>query len=265
MEIIYTIYNIENIVGGLYQQKDHLTDTLVLYGRGAPAVPDDGSLSVAQAILDNNCDVFVPDYIGSGRSAGTFTPENCVQTFIQLYTAFSNGARAIEQQTGRYDELKYKRIIVIGVSFAGAYVALLPQYNPCITELCLLYPVTDPSVIGTLPPEESNEDFLRVMRDFGYQYIFRGIEDTCWDNHLANKDNMAPINNTAYLENARLFVAHGVHDETINIGHTRTYIQKIHEAFPERTENYVFREYDGGHDNQTKLPAIADFFTWIDS
>src|SRR3989344_7754265 len=82
---------IGKISGVFYTVPGRKTKRIVVYGIGAPVPPDDGKLSDAATILNHDTDLFVPDYIGYGRSQGRFTPKNCVKTFLDLYKALSGG------------------------------------------------------------------------------------------------------------------------------------------------------------------------------
>lgn len=254
----YRNYKIDSIVGGLYTGEQK-SDTLVIYGKGAPNVPDDGNLTVAPIFIQAGVDVFVPDYIGFGRSGGVFTPMNCINTFLELYTKLTSGTSALETYYGNETYLQYDRILFFGVSFAGAYIPLLPKFNPEIKELGLAYPILDQQAAGSMPPEETNEHFLTAMREHGYQYLYRGIEDSMWDEHLENKDGLSSMDNMEFTKGTKLFIGHGKNDTCINYKKSEIYFDKIKKI----NEQVTFHTYDGGHDSSTSIPAVKDFLDWI--
>ena len=127
MKIITKLLKIDKIVGILYTTGGKKKN-VIIYGIGAPIPPDNGNLPDAPIILRYNADLFVPDYIGYGRSDGKFTPKNCINTFIFLFDAFSNGCTTKNYYENKSYWLKYKRVIFIGRSFGGTYIPLLPRF-----------------------------------------------------------------------------------------------------------------------------------------
>lgn len=251
-------------VAGMFYKNNISTDTLVIYGIGAPLVPDSGSLPDAPIILSFKTDLFVPDYIGYGRSDGRCTPKNCIKTFLLLYDAFIKGCTAVNSYENYSTHLQYKRIIFIGRSFGGTYIPLLPRFNPHITELGLIYPATDNVSCGSMPNEESNEDFMRAMSQDGYKYLYRGILSPVWIDHLQNKDGFAPIDNVQFLKNAKVFIGHGKRDICINYAQSVKYFKKIQKTFPLQTDQYVLKLYPKtGHTSATSHQAVHDFLTWL--
>ena len=117
-------------VVGVWYSGNKKSDMIIVYGKGAPTVPDNGDQKEAFVFLSYGFDVFVPDYIGFGRSDGVFTPKNCIKTFLCLYDAFKKGCVAKNAYENSKIYLKYKRIIFAGKSLAGAYIPLLPSCRP---------------------------------------------------------------------------------------------------------------------------------------
>lgn len=256
------LLKIQNIVGMHYstQQK---TNTLVIYGIGAPNVPDSGNLPDAKIILSFGYDIFVPDYIGFGRSDGTLTPQNCIQTFLQLYENFTLGCYAKNTYENISFYFKYKRIIFIGRSFGGTYIPLLPRFNSKITELGLIYPVVDSKSCGSIPGEESNQQFLDSMLHDGYHHIYRGILQPVWKDHLENKDDLSPMDNIKHLNNTKLFIGHGKNDTCVHFSKSQKYYEKICSTFPSQIKNFKLSLYDGGHNATTSHLATKDFLNWL--
>lgn len=262
---MFKLLKIGKIVGNLYYgDNNHRQDTIVVYGIGAPIPPDNGTLPDAKIILGYKTDIFVPDYIGYGRSEGIFTPENCIKTFLDLYKAFSSGCTTHNYYENRTLKLKYKRIIFIGRSFGGTYIPLLPRFNKNIRELAIFCPVVDSKSCGSVPGEESNEDFLRSMRGDGYHHLYRGIMAKKWRDHLENMDDLSPMNNIRYLKNAKLFIAHGKKDRCVHYSKSEKYYKKIQSELPDKKLSFKLKLYkDGEHGSTTTNPAVEDFFKWI--
>ena len=84
------LLKIGEIVGMFYSQGAP-TDTMIIYGIGAPIPPDSGLLPAAPALMQDPVDLFVPEYIGYGRSDGVFTAMNCSKTCLDLFEAVQGG------------------------------------------------------------------------------------------------------------------------------------------------------------------------------
>ncbi len=252
-------------IAGMHYKSQFSTETLVIYGIGAPIPPDNGNLPDAPLILERKVDVFVPDYIGYGRSDGDFTPENCIKTFTDLFENFSSGCLAKNSYDSVSVRLKYSRIIFIGRSFGGTYIPVLPVFNPDIKELAVFYPVVDSKNCGSVPGEETNEQFLRSMKEDGYHHLYRGVLDDKWVKHLGNEDDLSPMDNIRGLASARLFIAHGMKDPIVHYSHSENYYRKIFEAFPHRRNQFAIKLYpEGDHSKLTSNPAVKDFLDWLD-
>lgn len=253
-----------NTIAGIHYTNEKKIDTVVVYGRGAPLPPDNGTLLEASVIINRGMDVFVPDYIGYGRSEGKCTPQNCIKTFLDLYASFTKGcvARNFYQKTEKI--LKYGRVIFIGRSFGGTYVPLLPRYTKEIRELALIFPVVDSKSCGTVKGEETNEDFLGSMEHDGYRHLYRGILSQQWKDHLENKDDLSPMENIGHLDGAKLFIAHGKKDRCVNYTKSAGYYQKIIKEFPDKKDHFRIALYPyGAHNDETAKKAVGDFLNWI--
>lgn len=262
-EYISELIRIGGIAGILYHRKK-LSSNLLIYGYGAPTVPDNGSLREAKAVMKFDTDFFVPDYIGYGRSDGTLTPKNCVQTFLELYTAFKNGCNAVNYYKNSKIPMKYNRIMFAGRSFGGTYVPLLPKFNPEITEICLVFPAIDNKNSGSVKGEETNDDFLRAMRLDGYRHLYRGILSKAWQKHLNTDDQLAPMVNIRPLGEAKIFIGHGKSDSCINYSKSVGFYNKILDMFPNKKKDVSLKIYNnGGHDSETASRILSDFLSWL--
>lgn len=257
------LIRINDIAGMLYRSKK-VSQNLVIYGLGAPVVPDSGNLPDAPIIMQLDVDLFVPDYIGYGRSDGICTPLNCIKTFLNLYKWFTKGCVVINEYERLKLKLKYGRIIFMGRSFGGTYIPLLPKFNPEIKELCLIYPAVDNKSCGSIPGEESNEDFMRAMRFDGYHHLYRGILSKKWQEHLEGRDGISPMDNIGYLTNTRLFIGHGKKDKCIHYSKSVTYFQKIIGQFPATKDQFKLKLYPNvGHNLATSNQAVKDCLEWF--
>lgn len=254
---------IGRVAGNLYF-KEKKSDTIVLYGIGAPTTPDSGNLADAPHILKRGLDLFVPDYIGNARSDGVFTPRNCIKTFLFLFESFKKGCTGINYYSMKKTKLKYKRVLVVGRSLAGAYVPLLPRFNNNIKELAIFFPAVDQRAQGEVKGEETNEDFLRSMKKDGYHYLYRGVLKDVWKKHLENEDGLSPMDNIQHLEKAKLFIAHGKKDRCIDYSKSVKYHKKILSKFPDKKDQFKLKLYPSGdHGPSTSKKAIKDFLDWI--
>ena len=257
------LIRIKHIAGMLYVSNVP-RNTLVIYGIGAPLMPDSGNLPDARTIMNFDADLFVPDYIGYGRSDGIFTPKNCIKTFLYLYEWITEGCNGINHYENNKIKLWYKRIVFIGRSFGGTYIPLLPRFNSSIQELGIIYPAVDNKSCGSIPGEESNDDFMRSMRFDGYKYLYRGILSKVWERHLECEDDLSPMDNIRYLENVRLFIGHGKKDTCIHYSKSVVYHKKILEKYPGRKNQFVLKLYPkSGHTPETSTRAANDFLTWL--
>lgn len=261
----YRLLRVNNIAGGLYTPREaKKANILVIYGIGAPISPDNGNLPDAPVITNHGLDIFVPDYIGYGRSDGVFTPQNCINTFLQLYDNFRSGTLGSSSYDSLNIEMQYNRIIFIGRSLGGTYVPLLPRFNSKISELAIFCPVVDSKSCGSIPGEETNEQFLRSMREDGYHHLYRGVLEPVWIDHLENRDDLSPMDNIAFLQNAKLFIGHGTKDPVVHYSKSIKYLEQIQQTFPTKMQSFKLNLYEnGGHGQTTTNPAAEDFLTWL--
>jgi hypothetical protein len=258
------LVRIGKISGMLYQVEGAETSTLVIYGIGAPLSPDSGNLPDTTSILNHNVDLLVPDYIGYGRSEGDFTPVNCIRTFLVLYDQLTKGCVAKSNYKNTEYKLKYRRIIIIGKSFAGAYIPLLPRYDKRIKELCAICPVLDWTRCGRIDGEETIKGFMNAMELDGYKHLYRGICSKTWEKHFKNEDSLSPIKNIKYLDRVKLFIGHGMEDKNIHYSNSVRYYEKLIKQHPTNEYQYKLRLYKHcDHSSATSNRAVNDYMKWI--
>jgi esterase/lipase len=261
MDFKYKIIKIKNI-SGVHYSCGKKTDTVLVWAIGGPTVPDNGDLASAPIILKRGIDVFVPDYIGFGRSEGVFTPKNCIKTLLSVYKSFKNGIEGISYYDDSKITLKYKRVVFVGKSLGGAYVPLLPRFNNKITEIGVFCGAVDQSEQGRIPGEETNTDFVRTIEKGGYKYLYRGFVENkgLWWKHLNDLDGLSPMDNTKYLKNTKIFIGHGKKDECIHYSKAVDYYNKIIKDLAGQRGRYKLRLYPfGDHGKSTTIKATQDF------
>lgn len=265
MDYKYKTIKLGKVVGTYYScgQK---TDVVLVWAIGGPTVPDSGNLSAAPLILKRGVDIFVPDYLGFGRSDGVFTPKDCINTLLSVHKHLKNGAMGICSYDLSEVFLKYKRVIFVGKSLGGAYVPLLPKFNKEINEIGVFCGALDQSEQGKVKGEETNEDFVRTIEDGGYKYLYRGFvkNKKLWWDHLNDFDGLSPMDNVKYLKKAKIFIAHGKKDNVIHYSKAVKYFEVIKKTFPDRISQFKLKLYkNGDHWESTVNKATRDFLEWI--
>lgn len=258
------LLRIGKITGMYYKVANRKSSNIVIYGIGAPLPPDNGTLQDASHILDFDVDLFVPDYIGYGRSEGKFTPMSCVNTFLHLYEDIKKGCAGKNHYKGTSLSLKYKNIYFIGRSWGGIYVLLLPRFNKEITNICAIFPLVDWKSQGiNKDQEETINGFVSAMTDDGYKYLYRGILNPIWKKHFTGEDKLAPVDNIKYLKNAKIFIGHGKKDINIHYRKSEAYYKKIIQLFPDRKAQFNLKLYPYDHSKKTSNKSIVDYFRWM--
>lgn len=239
-------FKIKGIFITIYKS-DKPKSRLIIYGIGAPTIPDNGNLPDAELILSAGADVVVPDYIGFGRSRGIFSPANCIKTFLLVHEYFKN---------------KYSEIIIAGRSLGGTYVPLLPKYNPQISKLILIYPAVNQSTQGSFLGEESNKWFVDTLVS-GFYGNYHSASRKIWNKHVLENDNFSPMKNIEFLSNSQVFIGHGKKDECINYLKTVNYWKKLTSQFPQNKSNYKLKIFpNGDHGPSTSIQTFSDAFVW---
>ncbi|MDO8497654.1 MAG: hypothetical protein Q7S61_03855 [bacterium] len=256
---------IGHIAGMHYTVPGRKTKRIVVYGIGAPLPPDSGKLNDASVIMGYDTDLYVPDYIGYGRSEGMFTPLNCVKTFLHLYNAFIVGCTGVCNYASLKKKLHYDEVHFIGRSFGGAYVTLLPRFNKEITNICGIYPMLNWANIGKSKGqiEETVEGFFKAMKEDGYQFLYRGILNSSWKKHFTGEDDLNPVDNLKYLKNAKIFIGHGKKDVSIYYGNSVNYHNKLIKMFPYKKDRHILKLYPFDHGNKTSNKVVSDYLQYM--
>lgn len=253
-------------ISGVYYPCGIKTATILVWAIGGPTVPDNGDLPAAPLILNREIDVFVPDYMGFGRSDGVFTPLNCINSLLSVYKYLTNGITGVCSYNMSKVYLKYKRVIFVGKSLGGAYVPLLPKFNKKIKEIGVFCGAVDQSEQGKVEGEETNEDFVRTIENGGYKYLYRGFikNKKLWLGHLNDLDGLSPMDNIRYLKEAKLFIAHGKKDSVVHCSKAVKYYEAIKKNFPGSLKQFKIKLYQNGdHGVSTTNKATKDFLDWI--
>ncbi len=252
-------------IGGMYYSCGKKASKIVVYAPGGPTVPDNGNWPDAPYVLKSGIDLFVPDYVGFGRSDGKFTPRNCIRTLLLLFENFTKGCEGISYYDNQKYSLKYDDVIFVGRSLGGAYVPLLPRFNKKINKLAIFSPAVDQSEQGKVKGEETNADFMREMELGGYHHLYKGVlQPNLWWDHLEDRDGLSPMDNIQWLKGARLFIAHGKKDKCIHFSKSVKYHKKLIKTFPNQKGQFKLKLYpNGDHGSSTSNLAIKDFLNWI--
>jgi len=257
------LLNIEGI-SGIFYPCGKITQNILIYGIGAPTVPDNGDLPESIVVTKKKIDLFVPDSIGFGRSIGRFTPKNSIKTFLKLYDSFTKGTLGINHYSHTKVPMKYNRVIFAGRSLGGAYVPVLPKYNKNIKEIGVIFGALDQSEQGVVKGEETNEDFIDCILMDGYKYLYRGFNEKVWLRHLYDRDGLSPMDNIEFLRGAKVFIAHGKKDKCIHFSKSVAFYKSLITTFQDNKSDYKLRLYgNGGHDSSTAKSALNDFLNWI--
>lgn len=258
----YTFFRI-NEIAGTYYTSGNKSKAIVIYAMGAPNVPDNGGLGVASYITKKGLDIFVPDYIGFGRTPGNFTPKNCIKTLLKLYGYLDKGTYGVNYYENKKKYFKYKRIVFIGKSLGATYVAVLPKFNKDIREISLWCGALDQSEQGKVKNEETNESFIDgLSKDF--KFLYKGFNKKTWWDHVNDKDGLSPMDNLDCLKQVKVFIAHGMKDECIHYSKSLVYYNKLVNTYKMKRDNCHLKLYkNGDHGNLTTNKATRDFLKWI--
>ncbi len=212
---------------------------------GMPWLSEDDAAILAQWWFD----LIRPDYYGYARSDGFFSPKNCIQTaydtiqtFRQMMPVFDCYGN-IELLLPYYDE-----IVIIWTSFGGRVAAMMPKFDPTISEIVLLYPWLGEDNMGMIwYPEESDEDFLRQYTIL-YRHMYRFADEVDPFDALINVGNFSPLLDLTHLQNTKIFVWHGTADDVVWSGRSQQFVDQLLAMNP--AGEYKYAEYyglDHGH------------------
>ena len=159
------------LVGQYYQTLGNTK--LAIYLWWAPSLPASMD-SEAKVLTKKWFDLVRPEYYGYGRSDGFFSPKNCIQTVYDTLQVFRGQWTILSvYENAELAEICYDEIILIGVSFGGWIASIVPKFDNQIKEVVLLYPWFGYDDMNQLwYPEESDEDFLRVLLVW-YKHLYR--------------------------------------------------------------------------------------------
>lgn len=258
----YKFFTINKIAGTFYDSESR-SNTLMVYAMGAPNVPDNGNAVIALTVLKAKIDLFIPDYIGFGRTCGIFTPENCIKTLLVLYDSFTKGVSGVNYYESRKKFFKYKKILFVGKSLGADYVSLLPRYNPKIKNIGVICGSMDQSEQGKIDPEESNESFVNgLSKDF--VHLYRGFNSKIWWKHVNDEDGLSPMDNTNFLFKSKVFIAHGKKDVCVHYSKSVNFYEKLIQVNQKNRKNYKLKLYkNGDHGSNTVKKAVGDYIEWV--
>lgn len=194
-----------------------LVDNLVIFFPGLPQFVDKRFFQ--DKVLKNTAYLSVY-YYGTWLSGETFTPDTARKT-VKDAIEFARGGRGLATYNSKSFHWKYRKLQVLGCSFAGnsiitsgiskADVAGIELYNPLIylengdkSQL----PAFDGEAFDNL-----NRQFLQFMRN-GYCNVLRGIDSEVWNNYFFGKDPASKIMISGDLPQIKIY--QGLDDTTLN-------------------------------------------------
>ena len=139
------LVNTNEVFGYLYLPTGSIKAVVIL-AKGGPSFSDDGKNKVWPVCKKNNVALFVPDYLGSGRSAGgNFSMKNCLETLQLSEEALVGKQNWLDTYSGNKFQVKFTNIILVGSSWGGSIAPFYFNYNPqtVIEKLGLFSPVTE--------------------------------------------------------------------------------------------------------------------------
>ena len=216
---------------------------LVIRNGGAPSLP---SSMDKEALLFSQFgfDLVRPEFYGYARSAGVFSPKNCIQTIYDTIQIFKQQLPILsvyedaEITTPVYDE-----IVIIGHSYGGWISTLIPKFDEIIKEIVLIAPWFAPDDLNKLwYDEETDEEFLRQCL-LWYKPLYRFEEWVDPYDGLINLWALNPIHDLSHLSETKVFVWHGSADDVIWCGRSRQLVDDLRQMNPDG--KYHYAEYYG--------------------
>jgi pimeloyl-ACP methyl ester carboxylesterase len=218
---MYTIL-LNGIVATYYT--NHINMKIMIVAMWMPDITSNKKLIYEESLLDAGYDIIVPEYYGFCRSSWTFTPEHCVQT-IRDVKKYCHGGVYTDMFTQQHGTLSYNIIDIVGTSFGGAIVCVLPKFDTSITRIGLICPVLDYIWLWKYGWDQTVDDVKRLMQN-GFQHLYRGFSWVEFDRYFAHTDAFHPLAAIQYLKWKNIFIAHGKKDSCIDYRHTLSYIQQ---------------------------------------
>ncbi len=209
-------------------------------------------------------DFVMPEYYGSQRSDGDFTPQWCIDTLVDTYKFFTQWGSV--QDIWTQEEVAfvgYQEVVVVGSSFGWAWVGRITQILPQITRVGLISPAIEYSNLGQIwYPEESYDEFKKILQDGWYGHMYRSA--TGWDRDTFYQDQRWQSYDEMIqeLSTKNVFIAHGDEDDCVHVGRSRKLYKQLQTANP--SWNHAYLEIPKWwHGWITKQIGVIEFCKWL--
>jgi hypothetical protein len=251
------LVKIKKVEGMLYLPRGSFKiKKAVIHAKGGPSLGDEGNSPLWEVAKKHQWALFVPDYIGYCRSAGTFSFRNCVYTLYEAEDFLRGCKKGIIVETGKTIQLKCEEILLIGSSWGGAIVPFLEKYKHSkIKVVGLIKPVLDWKSQGrTNFPEE---DVIKTNRSIvrGWLNIYRGYKKSEWP-AIFKKGlrEYNPLDNLHLLKEKIIFLCHGEKDEVVNWRKSYSFYQALKRKYPKIK---IFWKLFKNQDHSSKMTAVG--------
>lgn len=217
------------LVGYIYLPSGNVS-AVIIFAKGGPSFGDNGDSKVWPSCSKKSVALFVPDYLGSGRSGGSqFSMESCLETIKLSETSLLKG-RWLDTHIGTEFNLSFKQIYLVGSSWGGAIAPLYFSFNPktVIDTLGLFYPVTEwDSKVKYQVKEEPDDVFLNSIK-LGWSNYYQRFGHSDWIKIIQGKlPEYNPMNTVGQLSGKNVFITHGNKDKVVYWKRSYKYYQKL--------------------------------------
>lgn len=228
-------------------------DNIFVYFPGLPQILNE---EFFQDKVNKNNAFFSVYYLGSWLSGGSFTYNNCKKT-VELVIQFIKNKEGVKVFSNNKLRWNYKNLHVMGYSFSGNPVISAKLSKTDVKSVILFAPllfVNRKEVAEYLKEKKAIDNFFSFSLFYlgfirkGYKFVFRGIENRCWDKYFSGSEIKSLVNvRNSYPDN--IFIFHGKADKKISYKSSLFFQQK---RCPQAK---VFIIKRAGHD----LRQICDF------
>lgn len=223
----------QGVVGYVYH--DPGNTKAIIWCQGGPSMGDDGKDDVfSELSAKHGVSVVVPDYLGSGRSAGqAFTIQRAVQTIAICEEFLVHDKPVVDCWKNTKVQLGVKEVMLFGHSWGATMAALYPRFYPetSIDRIAFLAGVMEYNPQGHERwGGESDADFWQQMMN-GWTHYYRGIAESDWKDLVIGGDKTYdPMQNLQALQGKHVQVVHGKQDDVIAYQRSKVYAKKLEEV-----------------------------------
>lgn len=199
-------------------------DAIILaYGMpGTPAHKD--SLFVRRAVADGFI-VFVPHYIGTFESYGSFDIKNAVQTITKTATFVSRGMSE-NRLKGSTVNWTARTITLVGWSFGGSIALVAGAKSKEVDNIIAVSAPTDYKTHAKTYSEENLDGLSKVMTLI-YPNTWRIKCPEIWAEFLKGSLDLNAIDYVEQLNGKAVLLIHGLNDKTVNFRRSESLYEKL--------------------------------------